>query len=106
MKLRNAALGAALGIALLGFQPASLGAQEPWASPPSEYQRDVQRQGFHDGVEGARKDFENHRKPNVNNRDEFRHPRFQGPDREAYRDAFRRGYEAGVDHLWAGGGPR
>ena len=44
-----------------------------WDTPPQEF-RDIQRQGFHDGIEGARKDFDNHRAPNVNNRDEFRHP--------------------------------
>src|ERR1700739_3746955 len=36
-----------------------------WDAPPPEF-RDIQRQGFHDGVEGARKDFDNHRPPNVN----------------------------------------
>lgn len=77
-----------------------------WDAPPQEF-RDVQRQGFHDGIEGARRDFENHRRPNVNNRDEYRHPRFGGPDRHAYREAFRRGYSVGVQHLTQGGpGPR
>ena len=104
MNLRNAVLGLAIGVATLSSVPAFLLAQEPWAVPPSEYQRDVQRQGFHDGAEGARKDFQNHRKPNVENRDEFRHPRFGGPDRELYRDAFRQGYEAGVQHFYADGG--
>jgi hypothetical protein len=75
-----------------------------WDAPPGEY-RDVQRKGFHDGLEGARKDFENHRRPNVENRDEYRHPDVSHEDRRAYRDAFRRGYEAGVSH-WMNGGPR
>ena len=77
-----------------------------WDQPPQEFQ-DVQRQGFHDGIVGAQKDFENHRAPNVNNRDEFRHPSFRGPDRHAYRQGFRRGYDVGVRHLTQGGpGPR
>ena len=77
-----------------------------WDAPPQEFQ-DVQRQGFHDGIEGARRDFENHRRPNVNNRDEYRHPNFRGPDRHAYREGFRRGYDVGVRHLAQGGpGPR
>jgi hypothetical protein len=105
MKLRNAVLGISMGIAALAYAPGLLAAQEPWAMPPGEYQRDVQRQGFHDGVEGARKDFQNHRRPNVNNRDEYRHPRFSGPDRHDYREAFRQGYETGVQHLY-NGGPR
>ena len=76
------------------------------ADRPPEFQ-DVQRQGFHDGIEGARKDYENHRPPNVNNRDEYRHPRFRGPDRRAYRQGFRRGYQVGVQHMMQGGpGPR
>jgi hypothetical protein len=75
------------------------GAQEPWAEPPGDYRDDVARKGFHDGIEGARKDAENHRQPNVNNREEYRHPDVHGRDRRAYRDAFRRGYETGMEHL-------
>jgi hypothetical protein len=71
---------------------------EGWDQPPSEY-REIQRQGFHDGIEGARKDFENHRKPTVKNRDEYKHPPVPEPDRDAYRAAFRRGYDQGVEHL-------
>ena len=105
MRLRNAVFVLAIGAATLAYPLAPfVAAQEPWAASPSEYERDVQRQGFHDGIEGARKDAENHRKPNVENRDEYRHPRFGGPDREPYREAFRRGYEAGVEHFY--GGPR
>ncbi len=74
-----------------------------WDAPPQEY-RDVQRQGFHDGIEGARKDFENHRRPNVNNRDEFRHPNVPRNLRHDYRDGFRRGYNVGVQHMYGGGG--
>lgn len=77
-----------------------------WDAPPQGF-RDVQQQGFRDGIEGARKDFENHRRPNVNNRDEYRHPRFGGPDRHAYRQSFRQGYNVGVRHMTQGGpGPR
>lgn len=76
-----------------------------WEEPPAEF-RDVQRKGFHDGVEGARKDFDNHRRPSVENRDEYRHPDVPRGDRHDYREAFRRGYEAGVSHLMGGGPPR
>ena len=78
--------------------------QEPWAEPPGEYRDDVARKGFHDGIEGARRDAENHRQPNVNNREEYRHPDVRGRDRRTYRDAFRRGYETGVDHMMNGRG--
>jgi len=69
-----------------------------WDTPPQELQ-DLQRQGFRDGIVGAQRDFDNHRQPNVNNRDEYRHPRLPAEQREAYRDGFRRGYQRGVDHL-------
>lgn len=84
-------------IAAVSSAPQAYG-QEPWANPPSEW-KEVQRRGFHDGVEGARKDAENHRPPNVNNRDEYRHPSVPHRDRRAYREGFRRGYQAGVEHL-------
>jgi hypothetical protein len=71
---------------------------EPWAAPPPEIQG-VEQQGFHDGIEGARKDAENHRPPTVENRDEFRHPPVPHRDRAAYRQGFQRGYQVGVEHL-------
>lgn len=70
-----------------------------WDAPPGEL-NELQRQGFHDGIEGARKDFGNHRRPDVNNRDEYRHPHLPPEQREAYRDGFRRGYDRAVRHLW------
>lgn len=73
-------------------------AQESWAVPPAELQG-VEQQGFHDGIEGARKDAQNHRPPNVNNRDEYRHPSVPRHDWRAYRHGFRRGYQVGVEHL-------
>jgi len=69
-----------------------------WDAPPQEMQ-EIQRQGFHDGIEGAHKDFDNHRRPNVNNRDEYRHPHAPRDQRDAYRDGFRRGYDVGMAHL-------
>ncbi|HEY2470108.1 MAG TPA: hypothetical protein VGI45_20070 [Terracidiphilus sp.] len=70
----------------------------PWDAAPNEFD-ELHRQGFRDGIEGARKDYDNHRRPNVNNRDEYRHPRLPPEQREAYRDGFRRGYQIGMDHL-------
>jgi len=72
-----------------------------WEAPPMELD-EVARHGFHDGIEGARKDYDNHRRPDVNNRDEFRHPHMPERDREAYRRGFERGYHVGVDHLYRG----
>jgi len=81
--------------AMQGPPPPGYGA---WEAPPPELQG-VERQGFHDGIEGARKDAENHRPPNVDNRDEYRHPSVPHRDRGAYREGFRHGYQVGVDHL-------
>jgi hypothetical protein len=106
VKLRHAAFGVAVGLATLAYTPSHLIAQEPWEGPPAEYQRDFERQAFHEGIEGARKDFQNHRKPDVNNRDEYRHPHVPDGEKEAYRAAFSRGYQVGVEHIWNGGGPR
>ncbi len=69
-----------------------------WDAPPAEF-REVQRKGFHDGIEGARKDFDNHRPPNVNNREEYRHPHVDSSMRDDYREGFRRGYDVAVQHL-------
>jgi|SRR5580704_13439349 hypothetical protein len=69
-----------------------------WSNAPSEF-NDAQRRGFQDGMEGARKDYENHRTPNVNNRDEYRHPNVSKGLRHDYREGFQRGYDDGVRHM-------
>lgn len=74
---------------------------DAWESPPGDY-HEVGRRGFHDGIEGARRDFENHRKPDVKNREEYRHPPVAESERDEYRAAFRRGYDVGVEHLMNG----
>ena len=74
-----------------------------WDAAPPEF-RAAQQRGFHDGVEGARKDYANHRRPDVNNRDEYRNPKFiPGPDRRDYRSGFRQGYYAAVRHMYGPG---
>ncbi|HUX43992.1 MAG TPA: hypothetical protein VMV57_04500 [Terracidiphilus sp.] len=74
----------------------------PWDSPSDQFS-DLQRSAFREGIQGARKDFENHRRPDVENRDEYRHPNLPGRERRAYREAFRRGYEVGVRHFYGDG---
>jgi len=105
MKLSNAMTGLLAAAMMLGCVPTALVAQGPppgaWETPPSQY-REVQQQGYRDGIEGARKDYQNHRRPDVNNRDEYRHPHVPGPDKGAYREAFRMGYQAGVEHIMNG----
>ena len=86
----------------MGAKPASAQDRDhdrDWQAPPREL-NEFQQRGFHDGIEGARKDFENHRQPSVEDRDEFRHPSVPPDVREAYRDGFRRGYQVGVDHIF------
>jgi len=75
--------------------------ERPWDAPPNEFDQ-LRRQGFQDGIEGARKDFDNHRRPDVQNRDEYRHPHLPPEQREAYRDGFRRGYRVGINHMIGG----
>ncbi|HEU4983703.1 MAG TPA: hypothetical protein VFT88_13565 [Acidobacteriaceae bacterium] len=76
--------------------------QEPWAVPPSAYSA-AERRGFHDGIEGARKDAKNHRPPDVNNREEYENPPVSQQESDAYREGFERGYQVGVEHLMSGG---
>jgi ribosome modulation factor len=85
-------------------QPGYYGQDRDWDRPPDAW-NDIQRRGFHDGIEGARRDIGNNRQPNVENRDEYRHPDNVPPEmRHAYRDAFRRGYQLGISHFMNGPG--
>jgi hypothetical protein len=113
MKIRALAAGAiALMVGLggnairaqyYGRSPMQYAQGPAWNQVPPEF-RAAQQRGFHDGIEGAKKDFENHRQPNVMNRDEYRNPHFiSPPDRADYRMGFRRGYEIAVHHMY---GPR
>lgn len=90
--------------------PPPYGQRGGWDAPPQEL-REFQRQGFVDGVQGAQRDFENHRIWNVKNRDEFRHPNVPRNVRGDYRDGFQKGYYSAVRHFQNGGpgrgyGPR
>ncbi len=85
--------------------PVPMFAQEPsWDTPPKEF-RDIQRQGYHDGIEGARKDYDKHRRPDVNDRDEYRKPHVPDSAKADYREGFRQGYDAAMDHLMVANQP-
>jgi hypothetical protein len=87
--------------AAAGYQAAEgLPGQGRWDAPPAGLSK-AERRGYRAGVEGARKDFENHRRPNVNNRKEYRHPHVKH-HRKEYKEGFRRGYEAAMEHLTGG----
>ena len=101
------------GLATARAYPAPYGSPAPayaqqrgdWDAPPRELS-DVQRRGFQDGMAGARKDFENHRRPDVDNRDEFRQPHLPPALWEEYRAGFRRGYQVAMSHLVGGPPPQ
>jgi hypothetical protein len=73
--------------------------QENWEVPPAEFD-EVTRHGFHDGVEAARSDFKDHKEPDVNRHETYRHPSLPEKDREAFRRGFERGYRVATEHLW------
>ena len=111
------AVVAAMGVAAANPAPAAAASpvaegywqQYGWDVPPQEY-NEVQRRGFHDGVEGAQKDRANGRNPDVNNREEYRDADDLPHDiphrmRGAYRQAFRQGYIEAATHLWPGYNP-
>lgn len=101
----TAAHGATLASQGPGGPPPGFGQEHGgWDEPPQEL-REAQRRGFHDGVEGARSDFDHHRRPDVERRGEFRHPKVPRDLREDYRDGYRKGYERAMSHLMGGPGP-
>ena len=69
-----------------------------------EGEQAIEQRGFNDGVFGADRDFQNHRRPDVNNRDEYRDPHFiPGWAQHEYREGFRRGYYSRVRQIYRGG---
>jgi hypothetical protein len=104
MQITRRIAAAVLAAGLLAA-PAITIAQGPpprggWDAPPSNFRQEVQQQGFRDGLNGAQKDLENRRRPNVMNRDEYRN--YRGPNARAYRAAFQQGYQTFWRHQ---GGP-
>jgi hypothetical protein len=106
--IRNRTTTALLALALLSgaglasaqYYQGPQGPPQAWEAPPPQFV-EAQQRGYHDGAEGARKDFDNHRPPNVNNRDEYRNPHFIAPpDRHSYREGFREGYRVAVQHIY------
>ena len=78
--------------------------------PPFQYghsgaEEAMEHRGFYDGVRGADRDFENHRRPDVNNRHEYRDPdSIPGWAQHEYREGFRRGYYVRVRQIYNGEG--
>ena len=96
-RLGTMALLIGLGMTGLGMSTLSVAAKaqegppppgyynQPWTRVPDDYRNDIARRGYHDGIEGARRDFDNHRQPNVENRDEYRHPDVPHNERHEYQ---------------------
>jgi hypothetical protein len=75
----------------------------PFAYGQHEAEEAWEQRGFHDGVKGAERDFWNHRRPDVNNRDEYRDPdSVPGWARHEYREGFRHGYYLRVRQILYG----
>ena len=99
-------LGAASGGLVASAHASALPAQPQyqdqgrgrWDEPPSEY-RDAQRQGFHDGMEAARRDFDHHSRKDADDHNEYRHPRVERDLVGDYRSAFREGYSRAMQHM-------
>jgi len=72
--------------------------QSRWDMPSGQY-NDTQRRGFQDGITGAQKDYDNHRRPDVNNRDEYRHPNVPSSQQRDYRRGFQLGYQQAMSQL-------
>lgn len=98
------ALGLSGGAMMIAVQP--LAAQDRDWDHRDRGMDNVQQLGYRDGMEGARRDYENHRAPSPENRDEFRHPHVAPELRQEYREAFRHGYQEAAAHLWGAAASR
>ena len=78
---------------------ASWEGRDPGNAVPDRF-TEVQRRGFHDGMQGAHRDADNHRPPNPANRDEYRDPHMPREMWGEYREGFRRGYEMAVTQMY------
>lgn len=95
-----------LAVALLANVGSAFGQQYYGPAPYGDRgeERFLERRGFQDGMVGADRDFQNHRRPDVNNRDEYRDGgRLPGWQQNEYREGFRRGYYLRVKQIYGGG---
>jgi hypothetical protein len=98
---------ATLAIAMLAGTGSAI-AQRYYDPPPVQHwgggeEQALEQRGFQDGTVGADRDFQNHRRPDVNNRDEYRDPHFNSEwAQREYREGFRRGYYQRVREIYRG----
>jgi Spy/CpxP family protein refolding chaperone len=107
--LSTAALGAALVIpagmltatahaAVLPAAQDGYGQNRAWDQPPDDY-RDAQRQGFHEGIEAARRDWDRHSHKDMDDHEQYKHPPVSEDLRSDFRDGFKHGYEMAMHHM-------
>ena len=82
-------------------EPAPSGPEIAMGTDPGP-RNEIQRRGFQDGMARARKDLGNHRRPDVNDRDEARRLKLPPDSRLQYLAAFTQGYDQFMS-LRAGG---
>ena len=70
----------------------------PWLQPPPEF-KEMQRQGFHAGVQAAIKDYDKHRDPDLERHKEYVHPKVDQSFVPDFRDGYKRGYNDAYKHL-------
>ena len=96
-----------LAVALFAGEKSAF-AQQYYGPPPFGYgqheaEEAWEQRGFYDGVEGAERDFRNHRRPNVNNREEYRDPdSVPRWARHEYREGFHRGFYLRMRQIYYG----
>ncbi len=73
--------------------------QDPnWQQPPDDY-RDAQRQGFHEGIEAAQRDWNDRRHRDADDHEMYRHPPVDREFVRDFRDGFRHGYSEAMHHM-------
>jgi hypothetical protein len=96
-----AAATLAVGLAMTPFAMPTANAQISfhlgWQQPPPEF-NDIQRDGFHAGIQAAHDDLDHGMPPDPHRHWDFRRPHVPPPAREQFRDSFRRGYEMAYQH--------
>ena len=95
--------GAAFTLAMIAGTGSAVA--QYYGPPPAQHFYNAgeafEQRGFRDGVFGADRDFQNHRRPNVNNRDEYRDPdSIPGWAQQEYREGFRHGYYHRVREIY------
>jgi hypothetical protein len=70
----------------------------PWLQPPAEF-KEMQKTGFHAGVQAAVKDYDKHRDPDLERHKEYVHPKVDHSFVPDYREGYKRGYNEAFKHL-------